>query len=124
MKRITALFVAAALMICTPAAVKAEELMKGRATVYSLSGKTKMNTDVHYGICATGNMDLYGKYIIIYQRKPDNTKGDCLGIYHVEDTGCKKEVIDIWCPVEWQNMIINKTYENGCEGKIFIQVLE
>ena len=101
-----------------------KELIKGRATVYSLNGKTAMGTPVRLGVCASGNKDLIGKTIIIYQRKPDDTIGDCLGIYSVEDTGCKKDVIDIWCPKEMQKPIINKTWENGCNGKIYIQVTE
>ena len=103
--------------------VHAEDL-KGKATVYSLSGKTVLGTETRYGICATGNKELLGKYVILYQRLPDDKKGECLGIFSVEDTGCKKDVIDIWCPIEYQKMIIDKTYENGCQGKIYIQIVE
>lgn len=107
--------------LATP--IHAEEL-KGRVTVYSTTGKTASCTDARYGICATGNKELLGKYVILYQRLPDESKGDFLGIYHVEDTGCKKEVIDVWCPVEKQKLFIDKTYENGCQGKIYIKVVE
>jgi len=116
--------VALLLALCIATPVHAQELIKGRATVYSLEGKTAMGTPVRLGVCASGNKELLGKTIIIYQRKPDDTIGDCLGIYSVEDTGCKKEVIDIWCPKELQKPIINKTWENGCKGKIYIQVME
>jgi len=98
--------------------------LKGRVTVYSDVGKTALGTDTRYGICATSNKELFGKYVILYQRLPDDKKGECLGIFHVEDTGCKEEVIDIWCPKEYQKMIIDRTYENGCQGKIYIQVVE
>ena len=108
-------------ILATP--VYADDL-KGRATVYSDVGKTASCTDTRYGICATGNKELLGKYVILYQRLPDDSKGDCLGIFHVEDTGCKKEVIDIWCSKDMQNAIINKTYEQGCEGRIYIQTVE
>ena len=105
-------------LLTTP--VHAEDL-KGRATVYSLQGKTALGTDTRYGICATGNKELLGKYVILYQRLPDDKKGECLGIFSVEDTGCKKDVIDIWCPIEYQKMIIDRTYENDCDGRIYIQ---
>lgn len=116
--------VALLLALCITVPVHAKELIKGRATVYTLNGTTKMGTDTCYGVCATGNKDLLGKYVILYQRLPDNSKGDVIGIYRVEDTGCKKEVIDIWCPNDmYKDMIINKTYENGCSGKIWIDVI-
>lgn len=113
------------LVICTTTVnVQAQELVKGQATVYSLQGKTKLGTQTRYGVVASGNKELLGKTVIVYQRLPGDKIGDCLGIYTVEDTGCKKEVIDIWCPVELQQKIIDKTYENGCKGKIYIQIVE
>lgn len=118
------LIILIAIIALFPQRVRADEPFKGYATVYSLEGKTKLNTDTRYGICATGKEELLGKYVVIFQRLPDDSKGDCLGIFHVEDTGCKEDVIDIWCPAEWQKMIIDKTYENGCGGKIYIQVVE
>ena len=110
------------LMISTP--VHAQELMRGHATVYSLEGKTAMGTRTRIGVCATGNRELLGKLVAVYQRKPDDSLGELIGIYSVEDTGCKSNVIDIWCPKEHQKTIINKTWENGCKGKIYIQTIE
>lgn len=118
------LIILIAIIALFPQCVRADEPFKGYATVYSLEGKTKLNTDTRYGICATGRKELLGKYVVLFQRLPNDSMGDCLGIFHVEDTGCKENVIDIWCPAEWQNMIIDKTYENGCNGKIYIQVVE
>ena len=110
------------LMISTP--VHAQELMKGHATVYSLEGKTVMGTPVRFGVCASGNRALLGKLVAVYQRLPDDSVGGLIGIYSVEDTGCKANVIDIWCPKEYQKLIINKTWENGCKGRIYIQTIE
>lgn len=122
MKRRVIATVLAVLMLATPT-YACDTLRKGSATVYSIEGKTALGTDTRYGVCATGDKSLLGKQIILYQRKPDETKGECLGIFTVEDTGCKQEVIDIWCPESYQQMIIGRTYENGCKGKIYIQIL-
>lgn len=124
MKRRVLLLLTGLVLLNTSVNVQAKELVKGRATVYSDVGKTKMGTDTRYGICATGDEDLLGKYVILYQRLPDNSKGECLGIFHVEDTGCKKEVIDIWCPIKLQQKIKDRTYENGCEGKVYIEEVD
>lgn len=107
-----------------PQNVKADEPYKGYATVYSDVGKTAIGTDTRYGICASGRKELLGRYVVLYQRLPNDSKGDCLGIFRVEDTGCKKDVIDIWCPKEYQRKIIDRTYDNGSNGKIYIQVVE
>ena len=111
------------LFFITTTTVSANELAMGNATVYSLGGKTAMGTPVRYGICATGNKAWLGKTCIVYQRLPDNTIGDVIGIYTIEDTGCKSNVIDIWCPRDLQKVIINKTYEKGCKGRIWIQII-
>lgn len=113
-----------ALMLCMIIYASAGEMLKGRATVYSLDGLTKKGTQTSWGVCASGNKNLYGKTVILYQRLPDGTKGDAIGIYRVEDSGCDDDVIDIWCPEKYQQKIIDRTYENGCEGKIYIQIVE
>lgn len=110
------------LMISTP--VHAQELIKGRATVYSLEGTTKMGTQTRIGMCASGNKELIGKQIVVYQRLPDNSKGEALGIYTVEDTGCKENVVDLWYPECLSDKVIDRTYENGCSGKVYIQIVE
>lgn len=111
-------------LVVTATPVQASDWIMGRATVYSVEGTTKMGTQTRFGVCASGNPEYLGKKVIVYQRLPDNTLGEPIGLFTVEDTGCKKEVIDIWCPESWQKTFIDKTYQNGCEGKIFIQVIE
>lgn len=101
-----------------------KDLIKGRATVYSFKGITKTGTQTRIGMCASSNKGLMGKQIVVYQRLPDDSKGDVLGIYTVEDNGCKENVIDLWYPEELSTKVINKTYENGCEGKVYIQIVE
>lgn len=121
MKRVIALALIGVLLFSTP--IKAQELIKGRATVYSIEGTTKMGTQTRIGVCASSDKNLIGKQIVVYQRRPDNSKGDALGIYTVEDTGCRENVIDLWYPECISDKVIAKTYEDGCEGKIYIQIV-
>ena len=111
-------------LLITSTPVSAQELIKGRATVYSDEGTTKTGTQTRIGMCASGNKELIGKQIVVYQRLPDNSKGDALGIYKVEDTGCKEHVVDLWYPKSLSDKVIDKTYENGCDGKVYIQIVE
>ena len=125
MKLIRAVIIAVVMTLSLTTAVFAnDDFLKGHATVYSLNGTTATGTPVRWGVCASGNRALLGKLVIVYQRLPDDSVGDVIGIYSVEDTGCKSSVIDIWCPKEYQKIIINKTWEKGCKGKIYIQVVE
>ena len=101
-----------------------KDLIKGRATVYSDEGITKIGTQTRIGMCATGNKELIGKQIVVYQRLPDDSKGEAIGIYTVEDTGCKENVVDLWYPKCLSNKVIDRTYENGCNGKVYIQIVE
>ena len=121
MKRVIVIALIGIALFVTP--VQAEELIKGRATVYSTEGITKTGTQTRIGMCASSDKELMGKQVIVYQRLPDNSKGDALGIYTVEDTGCKANVIDLWYPESISNKVIEKTYEDGCEGKVYIQVV-
>lgn len=110
--------------------VKAEELKKGHVTVYTSKSDaiTSTGNKVREGICASSK-EYEGKTIIIYQRMPDNSVGDVLGIYECLDTGGTKGikqgiVIDVWKPDnESKDEFINRSYENDCDGKIWIQVL-
>jgi len=122
MRRAVILVLIGILTFSTP--IKAQELIKGHATVYSLEGTTKMGTQTRVGVCATGNKELLGKQIVVYQRLPDNSVGNAIGIYTVEDTGCNPNVIDLWYPNRIKDKVIDRTYENGCEGKIYIQIVE
>ena len=111
-------------LIVTTVPVYAKELIKGYATVYSLEGTTKLGTQTRIGMCASGNKELLGKQIVVYQRLPDNSVGNAIGIYTVEDTGCNRNVIDLWYPTCIKDKVIDRTYENNCEGKIYIQIVE
>lgn len=100
-------------------------LIKKRATAYCLKGSTCTGIEVRPGICASGNRELIGKTIIMYQRLPNDEIGEIIGIYEVEDTGCSSNVIDVWMPdLEQCQQFMNRVYEDNCKGKIWVQVLE
>ena len=121
MKRVIVAVLIGMIAFTTP--VNAQELIKGRATVYSAEGTTKTGTQTRIGMCASGDKELIGKQVVVYQRLPDNSKGEALGIYTVEDTGCKSNVIDLWYPESISDKVVARTYENGCEGKVYIQIV-
>ena len=101
------------------------QLLKMRSTAYCLQGITCTGKEVRPGICASGNKDLIGKTLILYQRLPDGSVGRMLGILECEDTGCSEYVIDTWMPdLEWCQEWMNVVYEDGCQGKIYVQVIE
>lgn len=118
--------IAAALTFCLRAkAVTQPELIPMHATAYCLDGVTASGEPVRKGICASGRKELFGKTIILYQRLPDGSIGRGLGIYEVKDTGCKPNVIDIWRPnLDECQDVMDAVYEDGCKGKIFVQVIE
>lgn len=122
MRRAVVLALIGIISFSTP--VKAQELIKGRATVYSLEGTTKLGTQTRIGVCATGNKELLGKQIVVYQRLPDNSVGNAIGIYTVEDTGCNSNVVDLWYPDCIKDKVVSRTYEDGCDGKVYIQIVE
>lgn len=100
------------------------ELIKMRATSYCLSGTTCTGIDVREGICASGRVDLIGKTIILYHRLPNDELGQIIGIYEVQDSGCSDHVIDVWKPdLEMCQEFMNEVYEDGCKGKVFVQVI-
>lgn len=99
------------------------ELIKKRATAYNLTGKTCTGKEVREGLAASSDKSLIGKTIIMYQRLPGNEVGEIIGIYEIEDTGDMSEhVIDVWSNVPQSFM--DRVYEDGCEGKVFIQIFE
>ena len=81
--------------------------------------------EVRKGACAMSDRNMIGKTLIMYQRLPDGSVGSMIGIYDICDTGCKKGVVDVWCPdlTECQEFM-NQVYEDGCKGKVYIQILE
>lgn len=108
----------------------AELYIKGHATAYCLTGTTASGLKTQYGICAMNTQtvreqNLMGKYVVLYQRLPDGTAGKEIGTFLIADTGCKKNVIDVWQPsLELCQNFMNTIYEDGCKGKIFYQILE
>lgn len=90
------------------------------ATAYCLKGKTFTGTDVREGIAATGDKTLIGKTVLVYQRLPNGDMGDFVGIYEVEDTGCKQNVLDIWQPdLDSCREFMELVYKNDCKGKVY-----
>ena len=104
-------------------------LIKGFATAYNgPSDHTYTGKPVHEGIC--GGCEAYiGKTIILYQRLPGDQIGEVFGIYECEDTGPGTDgfregrVIDVWQPKDQLQEFMNRVYEDGCKGKVWIQVL-
>lgn len=100
-------------------------LFKGFGTAYCLPGITASGEPVREGICATGKKEWIGKTIVLYQRLPDGNVGEIIGIYECKDTGCRSSVIDVWFPdLDKCQEFMNRVYENGCKGKVFIQVID
>ena len=103
-------------------------LIKGYATAYDIHGTTASGEKTRDGICASSKERL-GSVVIIYQRLPNDGIGRVIGIYECKDTGGTKglnngTVIDVWKPTyaECQSFM-NEVYEDGCKGKIWIQVI-
>lgn len=104
-------------------------LMKARATAYCLDGITASGKEVRKGICAS-KREWLGKTIVVYQRLPGDKVGRMIGIYESLDTGGteaikKGWVVDIWQPdLDACQEFMDEVYEDGCGGKIFIQVID
>lgn len=123
--------IATMLLILVSLEVRAEQISyKGYATAYCLPGITASGQEVHPGICAMNSkvvkeFDLMGKDVALYQRLPNGEKGKLIGIYEIADTGCKKNVIDVWMPdLKQCQKFMNLVYEDGCKGKIYYEVIE
>lgn len=100
------------------------QLLKMHATAYCLEGITASGKEVREGICASGRKELVGKTCILYQRLPDGRIGRFLGIYEIEDTGCNEYVIDVWTPENECQDFMDRVYEDGCGGKVYVQIIE
>lgn len=104
-------------------------LKKARATAYCMGTVTASGNKVREGICA-GKPEWMGKTILVYQRLPGDKVGDLIGIYECLDTGGTEAikngwVIDIYQPdLEACQDFMDLVYAEGCEGKIFIQVID
>ncbi len=99
-------------------------LIKAHATAYCLPGKTASGTEVREGICAMSDSSLIGMTAVVYQRLPDGNIGDYIGTYEIEDTGCSDNVIDVWCTEEDCQGFMDSVYENGCKGKVYVQIVD
>lgn len=100
------------------------KLIKAHATAYCIPGNTANGTEVREGICAMSDSSLIGMTAVVYQRNPDGSLGEYIGTYEIEDTGCSENVIDVWCTEDDCQGFMDRVYENGCKGKVFIQIIE
>ena len=105
------------------------ELHEMNATAYCVSGTTYTGTETRCGIAAASK-DVIGSTAIVYQRLPNGEVGEVIGYYEIQDTGGSEginscNVIDIWCPnLDDCQVFMNRVYEDGCRGKVFVQFLE
>lgn len=100
-------------------------MVKMRATAYCLHGTTYTGKKTRKGIAATGNKDYLGMTAVVYQRLPDNQVGDLIGIYEIEDTGCKDTVLDVWCEdLDACQEFMDTVYMDGCQGRVWIQIID
>ena len=107
-------------------------LVAGYATAYTAKPTAKTCTGelVQEGICG-GYKPYIGKTIVLYQRLPDDSIGNLIGIYECKDTGPgtksfqEGKVIDVFksnksdCQ-EFMNLI----YQDNCKGHVWIQVID
>lgn len=101
------------------------EMHNMHATAYVLTGTTASGEETRQGICASGHREWIGKTVILYQRMPDGSIGDVIGIYECLDTGCKDSVIDVWCDgMEEAQSFMDRVYEDGCAGNVFALVID
>ena len=116
------------ILVTLPLNANAEDsdpiLIKAHATAYCLPGRTASGTEVREGICAMSDPSLIGMTAVVYQRMPDGSIGNYIGTYEIEDTGCSDNVIDVWCTEEDCQGFMDKVYENGCKGKVFVQIVD
>lgn len=106
-------------------------LIKGFATAYpSENDVTYYGDKVYEGICG-GCKAYYGKTIVLYQRLPNDEVGEIIGIYECLDWGPatpafqEGRVIDVYRSSRDRCQdFMNRVYEDDCQGRVFIQVLE
>lgn len=104
-------------------------VVSGYATAYCQCGVTASGEYTRDGICA-GKEEWLGKTIALYQRLPDGSVGEFIGRYELKDTGGTPglkngKVIDVWCPdLDSCQEFMDRVYEDGCQGKCYIFVLE
>lgn len=124
-KRLIALLILSLWLLSISASAEDTGLIKMRATAYKLQGVTASGQPVRYGVCATGRSEWLGKTVVMYQRLPDGSVGELIGIYECLDTGCSQYVIDVWKPdLDECQAFMDRVYEDGCNGKVYIQLFE
>ena len=105
------------------------DMQPAHATAYCIEGVTRSGEMTHEGICAAKE-EWLGNYILVFQRLPDGKIGDFIGGYLVADTGGTQglrdgKVVDIWKPdLDSCQEFMEIVYEDNCQGKIYICVLE
>lgn len=93
------------------------------ATAYCQTGYTASGEYTRDGICATGNKALMGNVAVLYQRLPDGSRGEYIGTYEILDTGCKDNVIDVWCAdLDKCQEFMDIVYEDGCKGHVWVEL--
>ena len=106
-----------------------EGFIKASATAYCITGTMANGEKTHEGACASSK-DRMGCVLVMYQRLPDDSVGDYIGTYTVEDAGGTKaikrgDVIDVWKPnLKACQEYMDLLYEDGCKGKVWIQIIE
>lgn len=105
------------------------EYLSAHATAYCITGVTASGEYTKPGICAA-KKEWLGKTIMVYQKLPDGNIGELIGIYECLDTGGTKgiksgKVVDIWQPdMDSVQKFMDKVYEDGCKGHVYIKVLD
>lgn len=108
---------------------KEPTLLPGYATAYKECGTMSSSQETRPGVCA-GAEKYAGCMVVLYQRLPDGSLGDYIGMYECLDTGItdgikEGKVIDVWQPdLEACQDFADITYANGCDGKVYIQIIE
>ena len=104
-------------------------LIKGYATAYCQTGTMASGQETRDGVCAMAKKYI-GCVIVVYQRLPDDSIGECIGMYECLDTGGTKgiksgKVVDVWQPdLDACQDFMDRVYEDGCQGKVYIQIIE
>lgn len=104
-------------------------LIEAHATAYKQTGTMRWGQYTRLGACA-GAEAYKNCVIMVYQRNPDDSLGDFIGIYECLDTGGTDglkngTVVDIWRPdLESCQDFMDLVYTNGCQGNVYIQVIE
>ena len=130
MKRFLVLFTLVGLLLNSQDVHAAEtDMIKGYATAYNQTGTMATGSETRKGVCA-GATEYSEKMIVLYQRLPDGSMGDYIGMYECLDTGGTDGlksgvVIDVWQPsLDAVQDFADITYANECKGRVYIQIID